>query len=258
MVINNRIKLNVFNIDITVMLTYIDNYIIIVQELTELIELYFTIKADILYINWTYIPLEFNNVVQLFKVSLLKILNGVMKLMILQLCVFFFVFVITFWSSKSTSIFKNSPVSDRKVNLVGTLGAKFSKNVDFFDSNFYEICQNHENLQVILKLKNHKMFSVYIVSSISYKEYPKHHYTENFNVTITIYPQTILNICYYSKSISRRYLKISPNSYVQFFLLSFEVQILTKNRQNHESLQIILPLKHKPPFSPTTGNYILG
>ncbi|KAE9534057.1 hypothetical protein AGLY_008793 [Aphis glycines] len=91
-------------------------------------------------------------------------------------------------------------------------------------------------------------------------------------VTITIYPQTILNICYYSKSISRRYLKIVPflisYSYSDlkiirihrhnFFLLAFEVQILTKIRQNHEYLQIILTLKHKPPFSPTTGNYILG
>ncbi|KAF0753245.1 Uncharacterized protein FWK35_00039041, partial [Aphis craccivora] len=37
---------------------------------------------------------------------------------------FFFVFVNTFWSSKSASIFKTSPVSDRKVNLVSTLGAQ--------------------------------------------------------------------------------------------------------------------------------------
>ncbi|KAE9536729.1 hypothetical protein AGLY_006962 [Aphis glycines] len=72
-------------------------------------------------------------------------------------------------------------------------------------------------------------------------------------VTITIYPQTILNICYYSKSISRRYLKILPflisYSYSDlkiiriyrhnFFLLAFEVEILTKIRQNHEYLQII-------------------
>ncbi|KAE9533272.1 hypothetical protein AGLY_009313 [Aphis glycines] len=94
-------------------------------------------------------------------------------------------------------------------------------------------------------------------------------------VTITIYPQTILNICYYSKSISRRYLKILPIKFFwpnqntckflykvphmhNFFLFAFEVQILTKIRQNYEYLQIILPLKHKPPFSPTTGNYILG
>ncbi|KAE9545782.1 hypothetical protein AGLY_001325 [Aphis glycines] len=88
-------------------------------------------------------------------------------------------------------------------------------------SNFYEICQKRENLQ-----RNDNDLS-----------------------------QTILNICYFSKSISHRYLKILP---AQFFLLAFEVQILTKIRQNYEYLQIILPLKHKPPFSPTTGNYILG
>ncbi|KAE9525561.1 hypothetical protein AGLY_014088 [Aphis glycines] len=91
-------------------------------------------------------------------------------------------------------------------------------------------------------------------------------------VTITIYPQRNLNICYYSKSISRRYLKILPTTEIFnfleefflkhiFFLLTFEVQILIKTRQTHEYLQIIFvfrPLKYKPPFSPTTGNYILG
>ncbi|KAF0746005.1 Uncharacterized protein FWK35_00031100, partial [Aphis craccivora] len=35
-----------------------------------------------------------------------------------------FLCVITFWSSKSASTFKLSPVSDRKVNLVGTLGGQ--------------------------------------------------------------------------------------------------------------------------------------
>ncbi|KAE9524495.1 hypothetical protein AGLY_015083 [Aphis glycines] len=89
------------------------------------------------------------------------------------------------------------------------------------------------------------------------------------SVNITIYPQTILNICY-SKSISRRYLKISP---VQFFLLVFEVQILTKIRIIHKKFYITfevqiltkicqnheyLPLKHKPLFSPTIRNDILG
>ncbi|KAF0769737.1 Uncharacterized protein FWK35_00011908 [Aphis craccivora] len=40
-----------------------------------------------------------------------------------MMCVFFiYVSVITFWSSEIASIFKLSPVSDRKVNLVGTLG----------------------------------------------------------------------------------------------------------------------------------------
>ncbi|KAF0765402.1 Uncharacterized protein FWK35_00011226, partial [Aphis craccivora] len=37
----------------------------------------------------------------------------------------------------------------------------------------------------------------------------------------------------YNTNISRRHLKMSPS---QFFLLAFEVQILTKNSQNHEYL----------------------
>ncbi|KAE9537626.1 hypothetical protein AGLY_006649 [Aphis glycines] len=106
-------------------------------------------------------------------------------------------------------------------------------------SNFYEICQKRENLQ-----RNDNDLS-----------------------------QTILNICYFSKNTLKfhhvdkiiflallKYLKIVykvPHMH-NFFLLAFEVQMLTKIRQNHEYLQIILPLKHKPPFSPTTGNYILG
>ncbi|KAE9527679.1 hypothetical protein AGLY_012752 [Aphis glycines] len=61
-------------------------------------------------------------------------------------------------------------------------------------------------------------------------------------VSITIYPQTIFNTCYYSKSISRKYLKISPVNSTFFFLLAFEVQILIKIRQNHEYLQFIFKL----------------
>ncbi|KAF0769655.1 hypothetical protein FWK35_00007474 [Aphis craccivora] len=39
-----------------------------------------------------------------------------------MMCFFlFFVPVTTFWNSKSALIFKLSPVSDRKMNLVGTL-----------------------------------------------------------------------------------------------------------------------------------------
>ncbi|KAF0772341.1 Uncharacterized protein FWK35_00000506 [Aphis craccivora] len=62
-----------------------------------------------------------------------------------------------------------STVSDRKVNLVGTLGVKSKKcpivfksvrknpkkTTEILDfSNFYEIYRNRENLQVILKIKN--------------------------------------------------------------------------------------------------------
>ncbi|KAE9534088.1 hypothetical protein AGLY_008824 [Aphis glycines] len=126
------------------------------------------------------------------------------------------------------------PVFHRKVNLIGTLGVK-SKN-----SNFYEIYQNRENLQVILEMKNHKIFCIYIFPSSSYKENSKHHYRKNFNI-------------------SHRYLKILPTTEIfnfseKNFRLTFEVQILTKIRQNHEYLS----LKHKPPFSPISGNYILG
>ncbi|KAE9543906.1 hypothetical protein AGLY_001884, partial [Aphis glycines] len=73
--------------------------------------------------------------------------------------------------------------------------------ISVYSSNFYEICRERENLQ-----RNDNDLS-----------------------------QTILNIRYYSKSISRRYLNILPNLNVGVFR----------------------PLKHKPPFSPTTGNYIL-
>ncbi|KAE9533242.1 hypothetical protein AGLY_009283, partial [Aphis glycines] len=99
-------------------------------------------------------------------------------------------------------------------------------------------------------------------------------------VTITIYPQTILNICYYSKSISRRYLKILPIlnffdvdkiflaqlKYFKFlykvphmhnfFLFAFEVQILTKIRQNYEYLQIMFPRSTPPPNVQQNGTHL--
>ncbi|KAE9542324.1 hypothetical protein AGLY_003451, partial [Aphis glycines] len=127
----------------------------------------------------------------------------------------------------------------------------------------YEICQSHENLQV----KKFNTFSISFPSN-SYRENSKHHYKKNrmchvsldFKGSGNCLTNKILKICYYSKNINHGYLNISP-SYSDskiirtrrhnFFLLAFEVQILTKIRQNHE----YLPLKHKPPFSPTTGNY---
>ncbi|KAF0768726.1 Uncharacterized protein FWK35_00011524 [Aphis craccivora] len=42
-----------------------------------------------------------------------------------MMCVFFS--IATFLTSKSASIFKLSPVSDKKVNLVGTFGIKSKK-----------------------------------------------------------------------------------------------------------------------------------
>ncbi|KAE9533907.1 hypothetical protein AGLY_008986 [Aphis glycines] len=111
---------------------------------------------------------------------------------------------------------------------------------NFSNSNLYEIRQNCENLQVILWLENllkiwykvlHKYFFKYLVDKIF--------------LALSKY----LKILYKVPHIIHWH---------NFFLLAFEVQILTKIRQNYEYMQIILPLKHKPPFSPTTGNYILG
>ncbi|KAF0753890.1 Uncharacterized protein FWK35_00025346 [Aphis craccivora] len=50
-------------------------------------------------------------------------------------CFFFCVSVTTFWSSKRASIFKLSPVSDRKVNLVGTFGRSFFEIHNSFQKN---------------------------------------------------------------------------------------------------------------------------
>ncbi|KAE9534181.1 hypothetical protein AGLY_008688 [Aphis glycines] len=180
-------------------------------------------------------------------------------------CFFFFVSFDNIWSSKNASIFDFSPSLKRKLNLVGTLGGqklkifnifemnrekppknegktgfftqnqftsksnflfcynsktnrckylKFSPNTieifNFSNSNLYEICQNCENLQVILWLENllkiwykvlHKFFFKYLVDKI-------------------------------------------------FLALSKYLKILYKVPH--------MPLKHKPPFSPTTRNYILG
>ncbi|KAE9542387.1 hypothetical protein AGLY_003514 [Aphis glycines] len=90
-------------------------------------------------------------------------------------------------------------------------------------------------------------------------------FASNFERNDNDLSQTILNICYYSKSVIRRYLKILPvikirvfftvdkiflaqSKYLKmhnFFLLAFEVQILTKIPQKHEYLQIILKLLNK-------------
>ncbi|KAF0764149.1 Uncharacterized protein FWK35_00006173, partial [Aphis craccivora] len=115
-----------------------------------------------------------------------------------------------FWSK--------GPVSDRKVNVVGTLGGQnvkknpkkvtekreFLRKISFRPNRFFYIVVN-QKLITLKKIKNLQFFtkSVENVNICKDKKY-------NTNVTITIYPQTILNICYSSKSISRRYLKIVP------------------------------------------------
>ncbi|KAF0746363.1 hypothetical protein FWK35_00026429 [Aphis craccivora] len=68
------------------------------------------------------------------------------------MCFFFIIYVsvTTFWICKSASIFKLSPVSDRKVNLFGTL---WGQNVIYIQSNFpniltfLELFINHSNFR---------------------------------------------------------------------------------------------------------------
>ncbi|KAE9531410.1 hypothetical protein AGLY_010616 [Aphis glycines] len=76
--------------------------------------------------------------------------------------------------------------------------------------------------------------------------------------------QTILNICYYSKMLIKF---VGPIKILENFIQSSSYVILIhlkfKFRQKFVKIMNICklfcrPLKHKPPFSPTTGNYILG
>ncbi|KAE9532140.1 hypothetical protein AGLY_010342 [Aphis glycines] len=94
---------------------------------------------------------------------------------------------------------------------------KFSPNIYFqfffisvYSSMFYEICRKRENSQQVAIEKTRSIIKGKFFVRLNFK------FLQN-SITITIYPQTILNICYYSKN-----------------------QILTKIRQNHEYLQIIL------------------
>ncbi|KAE9528712.1 hypothetical protein AGLY_012287 [Aphis glycines] len=76
-------------------------------------------------------------------------------------------------------------------------------------SNFYEICQNRENLQVILSLKIHKIEKYY--ERLNFK------FLRN---CVTISLQTIFNICYYSKNSKGRYL----NFFIRFTICKFRLQ----------------------------------
>ncbi|KAF0746592.1 hypothetical protein FWK35_00021005 [Aphis craccivora] len=106
-----------------------------------------------------------------------------------MMCGFFFVSVTTFWNM--------GLVSDRKVNVVGTLGG------------------GGQNVMKNLKKSNRK-------TGI---------FTQNQFSTKSIF----LYGCK-SKTNHCKYLKFSLKA--QFFLLAFEVQILTKVRQNHEYFKL--------------------
>ncbi|KAE9531405.1 hypothetical protein AGLY_010611, partial [Aphis glycines] len=83
------------------------------------------------------------------------------------------------------------------VNVSVIYTVKFSKNTEIFDfyANFF--------FEVSFKFLRNLSKTRKCAMRLNFK------FLRN-RVTITIYPQTILNICYYSKSISSRYLKILP------------------------------------------------
>ncbi|KAE9541284.1 hypothetical protein AGLY_004529 [Aphis glycines] len=108
---------------------------------------------------------------------------------------------------------------------------KFSPNVyttEIFDfyanfflkcrSNFYEICRKRENLQT----------------------------TEIFNFS---------EKCFFKVSIKFFWPNQNTCKFYTKFLICYSYSIIHKNNLN---FGVLRPLKHKPPFSPTTGNYILS
>ncbi|KAE9522195.1 hypothetical protein AGLY_017455, partial [Aphis glycines] len=102
-------------------------------------------------------------------------------------------------------------------------------------SNSYEICRKRENLQLILKLKNYKKCCVFLQEAIE-------------KTRSIIIGKILMSIKYFwpNKNTLKLYTKILIYySYSTiFFSLAFEVQILTKIRQNHEYLQIIFVLQN--------------
>ncbi|KAE9533969.1 hypothetical protein AGLY_008705 [Aphis glycines] len=96
-----------------------------------------------------------------------QILNEVMDILILQGCVFFvfiYVYSITYRNNASISNFRGGFRWQSEYPLC------------IIESHFYEICQNHENLQV--KKFNIKFFINF--PSHSYRENSKHHKRKNF------------------------------------------------------------------------------
>ncbi|KAF0759091.1 Uncharacterized protein FWK35_00028844 [Aphis craccivora] len=107
----------------------------------------------------------------------------------------FFLCVTTFWSSKSASIFKLSPVSDRKANLVGTFGRSFFEILNSFQ-------KNRE------KKNNNGKTGIF---------------TQNQFLTKPIF----LYVCN-SKAYHCKYLKFSLNIYINFIYIQLNFQnILT-------------------------------
>ncbi|KAF0767063.1 Uncharacterized protein FWK35_00023133 [Aphis craccivora] len=137
-----------------------------------------------------------------------------------MMCVFFFfVSVTTFWSM--------SPVSDGKVNLVGTLGGKIVR------KNPEKVTEKREFLRKTSIRPNRFFFMVRNDNDLSSNDFK-----------------------YF---ISRRYLKILPFKYRQKFVKFLNIcKLFFRVENSNLNSGIFMPLKHKSPFSPTIRNYILG
>ncbi|KAE9534013.1 hypothetical protein AGLY_008749 [Aphis glycines] len=178
-----------------------------------------------------------------------------------------------FWSAKKfLSLFKKKIL--RKIEnfnclLIVQKKSKFFENLTFLN---YNNIKNRFDRKLVLR-KNSCFPSFFVLILNDGKTGI---FTQNQFSTESIF----LYDCN-SKTNHCKYLKFSPNVYVSviYIQLNFQkcltffdvgknilddqkklenliqVQIFTKSVEN---VKICKPLKHKPPFSPTTGNYILG
>ncbi|KAF0771230.1 Uncharacterized protein FWK35_00001959 [Aphis craccivora] len=128
--------------------------------------------------------------------------------------------IIEFKSKHFLTVFKKIEKNKKKMTENGNFYAKqVFDQIDFLygcnsKTNDYKYLKFSPNFQFLRNLSKMQKFA------------------NNFERNDNDLSQTILNICYYSKS----------------FLIKLKIQYEIFHK----------PLKHKPPFSPTTGNYILG
>ncbi|KAF0761862.1 Uncharacterized protein FWK35_00006103 [Aphis craccivora] len=124
--------------------------------------------------------------------------------------------------------------------------------------NFHQIVDkknldDQTNLKIEYKVPYEIKNTTLSFSSSIYRENMKHHYRKNFNISRRYLK--IFNVDKFFLAQSK-YLKIQykvPHKQI-FFLLAFELIIIIKELK----FWCIQAIKHKPPFSQTTGNYILS
>ncbi|KAE9542780.1 hypothetical protein AGLY_002691 [Aphis glycines] len=166
-----------------------------------------------------------------------------------MMCVFFFVSVYNIWSSKNASIFEFSPSLKSKLNLVGTLGGqKLKINLTFQ----YFLNESGKTLK---KMKEKRDF-LYKTS-----------FCQNRFFFFAITQKLIDGLKFEFIRNMSKLGKFARNFVVgKSFSINFSSNICKKNstgfRQkkfmSNLNFGVFQSLKHKPPFSPTTGNYILG